>query len=110
MIKQNSLLLRGCSLKLTDYIIGLVIYTGHDTKIMRNSPKAKSKTSRVEDTMNEQILTVFLFQAILSIAAAITYLVTKNVYIVKRKFFYVFFLNFLCFFPKFFLKFFLNFS
>lgn len=30
-------LLRGCSLKNTKWIIGLVVYTGHETKIMLNS-------------------------------------------------------------------------
>jgi magnesium-transporting ATPase (P-type) len=85
-IKQNSILLRGCSLKLTDYIIGVVVYTGHDTKIMKNSPKAKSKTSRVEDTMNTQILTVFLFQIILATSSAISYMILgrTNLYVISQ--------------------------
>lgn len=63
---------------MTDYIIGLVIYTGHDTKIMKNSPSVKSKTSRVEDTMNSQILLVFLFQISLSVFATVTSTIFKN--------------------------------
>ena len=34
---------RGCKLKNTDYVYGIVTYTGHDTKIMQNEIKYKSK-------------------------------------------------------------------
>ena len=36
-INLENLLMRGCALKNTNYIIGIVIYTGHETKIMKNS-------------------------------------------------------------------------
>lgn len=35
----NELLLRGCALRNTTWIIGLVVYTGEDTKIMLNQGK-----------------------------------------------------------------------
>jgi phospholipid-transporting ATPase len=47
-----NLLLRGCSLRNVDYVIGVVVYTGHDSKIMMNSVKAKTKTSKLENKMN----------------------------------------------------------
>ena len=40
---MSNILLRGCALKNIDFIYGLVIYTGHDTKIMLNSVKSKTK-------------------------------------------------------------------
>ena len=46
------MLLRGCSLKNVNWIYGLVIYTGHDTKIMMNSVKSKTKISKLEYKMN----------------------------------------------------------
>ena len=47
----SSLLLRGCTLRQTEYIIGVAIYIGHNTKSMKNSPLAKLKISklRLED-------------------------------------------------------------
>ncbi len=36
-VNSPNFLLRGCSLKNTKWIIGLVVYTGHETKIMLNS-------------------------------------------------------------------------
>ena len=49
----SNLLLRGCSLKNVDHVYGLVIYTGHDSKIMMNSVKAKTKLSKLEKKMNK---------------------------------------------------------
>ena len=54
----NNVVLRGMSLRNTDYIIGLVIYTGHDTKIMKNSIKAKYKVSKLEGLLNNSIKSI----------------------------------------------------
>lgn len=73
-IDKNSFLLRGCSLRQTEYIYGFVVYVGHNTKIMKNSPSAKSKTSRIEKIMNFQIILIFILQTILSVIGAVFYL------------------------------------
>ena len=62
---NQNFILRGCSLRNTKYIYGLVCYNGHDTKIMLNSVKARAKKSRVEIIMNKEIIIVFLLQVIL---------------------------------------------
>lgn len=36
----DQMLLRGSSLRNTEYIYGVVIFTGHETKIMKNSAKS----------------------------------------------------------------------
>jgi magnesium-transporting ATPase (P-type) len=44
----DHIVLRGMSLKNTEYIYGLVIYTGHETKVMKNSAESKYKKSRLD--------------------------------------------------------------
>jgi magnesium-transporting ATPase (P-type) len=36
------------SLRNTDYIYGIVVFTGHETKVMMNSADAKYKKSRLD--------------------------------------------------------------
>lgn len=67
---MNQLLLRGCMLKNTDYVNGLVIYTGHESKIMLNSKAAPSKMSNVLRTMNRMLYSVFVFLAFICILFA----------------------------------------
>lgn len=58
-LDANQILLRGSSLRNTNYIYGIVIYTGHESKIMKNSPKTRNKVSKIEAKTN--FLTIFLF-------------------------------------------------
>ncbi|CAG8516246.1 374_t:CDS:10 [Acaulospora colombiana] len=55
-VNLNSMLLRGCVLKNTEWVIGLVLFTGADTKLSLNSGKTPSKRSRIEKLMNPQVL------------------------------------------------------
>jgi len=59
-VTTDQFLYRGSSLKNTDFAIGIVTYTGHETKVMLNSTKARQKFSKVEQLMNRQIIYVFL--------------------------------------------------
>jgi len=65
IVDKSSFLLRGCSLRNAEYIIGLCVYNGHNTKIMKNSPNAKHKTSKLDVLMNRQIFIILLFQMFL---------------------------------------------
>ena len=56
----ENVLLRGMNLRNTESIYGLVVYTGHDTKVMRNSASAKYKFSKLEKMMNKAILIVLI--------------------------------------------------
>ena len=66
--------MRACSLRQTDYIIGVAIYVGEHTKSMINAPKVKTKHSKVEYTMNKQIIIVFIIQVIISIISSFVHL------------------------------------
>ena len=56
----DNLLLRGSSLRDTEFVLGLVIYSGSETKIMMNSIKAKYKFSRLENLTSRSIMTIFV--------------------------------------------------
>lgn len=60
----KNLLLKGSILKNTKEILGLVIYTGFNTKIMKNAKNPPIKMSNVMKTMNIILFTVFFFQLI----------------------------------------------
>jgi len=56
-IGPNNILLRGAQMKNTDWAVGVVINTGHETKLMMNSmSQAPLKQSHVEVITNQQIL------------------------------------------------------
>ncbi|KAJ1388208.1 P-type ATPase [Sesbania bispinosa] len=62
-LNQSNIVLRGCQLKNTDWIIGVVVYAGQETKAMMNSAVSPSKRSKLESYMNRETfwLSVFLF-------------------------------------------------
>ena len=57
----ENMILRGCKLRNTEYVYGVTIFTGHDTKIMMNATKAKYKFSSLELLNNKAIGFVLLF-------------------------------------------------
>lgn len=62
-LSQSNIVLRGCQLKNTDWIIGVVVYAGQETKAMLNSAASPSKRSKLESYMNRETfwLSIFLF-------------------------------------------------
>lgn len=67
----NQFLLWGASLWNTDFIYGIVVYTGHETKIMKNT-KSSYKKSKLERKTGKYIIILFLVQLILCIGASLT--------------------------------------
>jgi len=69
-LDQNNLLLRGSSLRNTDWVYGLVVYTGHETRVMMNSSSSRIKFSNLELGMNRQIIMLFFFQIFICLIGA----------------------------------------
>lgn len=55
-LDHNNLLPRGALLRNADWIIGIVTYTGHETRIMMNASKDPVKTTRFEMDVNRHLL------------------------------------------------------
>lgn len=65
----DQVLLRGAMLRNTSWIFGIVIYTGHETKLMKNSTSAPLKRSTVDKLTNTQVLMLFgilIFMCVIS--------------------------------------------
>ncbi|KDN37119.1 phospholipid-translocating P-type ATPase [Tilletiaria anomala UBC 951] len=67
----NELLLRGCFLRNTEWIIGIVLFTGEDTKIMLNGGDTPSKRSKIEKETNFNVLMNFVLLFGMCLACAI---------------------------------------
>eukprot|EP00033_Pygsuia_biforma_P003853 GCRY01004221.1.p1 GENE.GCRY01004221.1~~GCRY01004221.1.p1 ORF type:complete len:743 (+),score=192.76 GCRY01004221.1:204-2432(+) len=59
-VNQDSLLLRGAILRNTDFAVGLVLFTGPDTKLVLNTKPAPSKFSHVEIVLNKFVVGMIL--------------------------------------------------
>jgi magnesium-transporting ATPase (P-type) len=53
---NNNFLLRGCVLRITDYVDGLIVYAGNQTKIIKSSRHTTSKHAMVERYINRDVL------------------------------------------------------
>lgn len=77
----NEMVLRGCSVRNTKWVVGIVVFTGPDTKIMLNGGDTPSKRSKIEQETNFNVFMNFFVLAALCLSAAIAngfYYATKN--------------------------------
>ncbi|KAH9773605.1 phospholipid-transporting ATPase 3 [Citrus sinensis] len=63
--------IEGCSLRNTEYIIGAVIFAGHETKVMMNSMNIPSKRSTLERKLDKLILALFATLTVMCLICAI---------------------------------------
>lgn len=73
-VNNDNVFLRGCTLKNTKWIIGILVYTGIESKLMQNSKATPHKRSTVERKTNKYLMIVFallFFVAILSTVLSI---------------------------------------
>jgi phospholipid-transporting ATPase len=57
-LTSETVLLKGSILRNTEWIYGITVYTGHQTKVMKNSLKARQKKSKIELQTNTYILLI----------------------------------------------------
>ncbi|CAG8763600.1 9028_t:CDS:2, partial [Acaulospora morrowiae] len=67
-LDPTQVLLRGAQLRNTQWIYGIAVFTGHETKLMRNASATPIKRTSVEKMVNVQI--IFLFGILLTMSVA----------------------------------------
>lgn len=70
-LDENNLLLQGASLVNTDWILGVVVFTGMNTKLQKNSKRGGMKQSRIEKKVNKIVISIFIAQAIVCFIIAL---------------------------------------
>lgn len=70
-LRPEQVLLRGAVLRNIQWIHGVVMYTGHESKLLLNSKAAPLKRSTVDRSTNTQILFLFGILVFLSLVSAI---------------------------------------
>uniref|UniRef100_A0A3Q1I3R5 Phospholipid-transporting ATPase n=1 Tax=Anabas testudineus TaxID=64144 RepID=A0A3Q1I3R5_ANATE len=68
---EYQVLLRGAQIRNTQWVVGIVVYTGHDSKLMQNSTKAPLKRSNVERVTNMQILVLFGILLVMALVSSV---------------------------------------
>ncbi|RKO97263.1 hypothetical protein CXG81DRAFT_11323 [Caulochytrium protostelioides] len=64
-VSENNIALRGCVLRNTEWVIAVAIYTGKNTKIIRNLARASTKKPRMERLLNRIVLLAFLLNILI---------------------------------------------
>ena len=74
----RNLLLRGCTLRNIEYICGIVVYIGAESKIMLNAKKSPKKVSSMMKMSNIMLYSIFAFQLILNLLFAALSVIWQN--------------------------------
>jgi phospholipid-transporting ATPase len=77
-LAPDQLLLRGATLRNTPWIHGIVVFTGHETKLMRNATATPIKRTAVERMVNMQILMLVSILIALSLCSSIGDLIVRQ--------------------------------
>lgn len=67
----NNMLLRGCTLRNTEWVVGIVAFTGEETKIMLNSGITPSKRAKISKDLNWDVAYNFVILFIMCLSAGI---------------------------------------
>lgn len=88
-LHKENLLLRGCTVRNTEAVVGIVIYAGHETKALLNNSGPRYKRSQLERQMNCDVLWCVLLLVCMSLFSAVGHGVWVRRYQEKRALFEV---------------------
>ncbi|KAG2728745.1 hypothetical protein I3760_01G218600 [Carya illinoinensis] len=74
-LDPGQILLRDSKLRNTAYVYAVVIFTGHDSKVMQNATESPSKRSTIEKKMDYIIYILFTFLVVISLISSIGFAV-----------------------------------
>ncbi|KAL0351013.1 UNVERIFIED_CONTAM: putative phospholipid-transporting ATPase 8 [Sesamum radiatum] len=78
-LSLQQLLLRDSKLRNTEYVYGVVVFTGHETKVMQNATDPPSKRSKIERKMDKIIYLLFSMLILVSFVGSFFFgITTKN--------------------------------
>ncbi|XP_052882960.1 probable phospholipid-transporting ATPase 8 isoform X2 [Gossypium arboreum] len=77
-LSPQQILLRDSKLKNTEYIFGVVIFTGHDTKVMQNATDPPSKRTKIERRMDRIIYVLFSTLILVSFIGSLFFGIETN--------------------------------
>lgn len=70
-LHNNNLLLRSCTIRNTETVVGIVVYAGHETKAMMNNSGPRYKRSQLERRLNTDVLWCVLLLIVMCLTAAV---------------------------------------
>lgn len=79
-LSKENVLLRGCVVRNTEAVVGIVVYAGHETKAMLNNSGPRYKRSKLERRMNTDILWCVLLLLTMCLFGAIGHWIWLNRY------------------------------
>ncbi|XP_012918145.1 phospholipid-transporting ATPase VD isoform X1 [Mustela putorius furo] len=70
-LSKENLLLRGCTIRNTEAVAGIVVYAGHETKAMLNNSGPRYKRSKLERRANTDVLWCVLLLVVMCLTGAL---------------------------------------
>jgi phospholipid-transporting ATPase len=70
-LNPDQILLRGAMLRNTRWVYGLVIFTGHESKLMKNATATPAKRTQLDVQVNQHIIYLFIVLVSSSIICAL---------------------------------------
>lgn len=80
-LNKENLLLRGCTIRNTEAVVGIVVYAGHETKAMLNNSGPRHKRSKLERRLNTDILWSVVLLAVMCLVGALGHGIYLSLYL-----------------------------